>query len=196
MYQLKDWDGFTGFLLDIDALKLEERQSYIVGGRRRENTAEHSWHVAMAAWTLAKHATVPVSLERVFKLALVHDLCELDHGDTFIHTADRDAKHEREAQCVARLMRDHGAVFDELEALWQEYEAGSTVEARFVNAADRLLPFLHNLASEGGTWREHGIARSQVRRLYDGLQADFPQLVEWVERKLDEAVARGWLRDA
>ena len=194
MYQLEDWDRFVAFLMDVDALKLEERRSYVVGGHRRENSAEHSWHVVLAAWTLARHATVSLSMEKVLKLAAVHDLCELDHGDTFIHTADRDEKHRHEAQCVMRLMRDYGTVFDELEALWEEYETGRTIEARFVHAADRLLPFLHNLANEGGTWKEHGIARSQV--LSDGRQADSPQLVEWGERKLDKAVAQGWLRDS
>jgi putative hydrolase of HD superfamily len=131
----------------------------------------------------------------VLKLAAVHDLCELDHGDTFIHTADRNAQRRLEEKCIARLMTDHGDVFRELEALWEEYEAGETSESKFVYAADRLLPFLHNLANEGRSWREHDISRSQVLSLYERLRPDFPGLVDWVERKIGEAVESGWLRD-
>lgn len=195
MFHIENWDRFLDFLIDIDSLKLEERKSYVIGCSRLENTAEHSWHMAIAAWTLANHAQVSVSMEKVLKLALVHDLCELDHGDTFIHTADRGEQQRLEAQCVSRLMRDYGSVFGELEALWQEYEAVETRESKLVHAADRLLPFLHNFENDGRSWREHGIARSQVVGLYGYLRADFPGLVEWIERKADEAVAAGWLRD-
>jgi 5'-deoxynucleotidase YfbR-like HD superfamily hydrolase len=193
---LADLDLLIAFLMEIDALKRSDRRSYITGGSRRENTAEHSWHVVIAAWTLAGRASVTLSMEKVLKLAAVHDLCELDHGDTFIHTADTVEQRRLEQQCVSRLMRRYGAVFGELESLWLEYEAASTIEARFVRAVDRLLPFLHNLANEGRTWREHDISSAQVLRLYVPLESDFPELVAWVRAKVAEAVAEGWLRGA
>lgn len=194
MFHLDDWSKFVEFLMDIDSLKLEDRQSYVVGGARKENTAEHSWHVVIAAWAIAKRSRVPLSMEKVLKLAAVHDLCELDYGDTFIHSAQRKEQQAQEAQCVSRLMREYAAVFDEIDALWREYEACRTPEAKLVRVADRLLPLLHNLANDGKTWREHRISRSQVSRLYDALKPDFPEFVDWVESKLDEAVASGWLR--
>lgn len=186
-------DSLASFLMEIDALKHCDRRSYVTGGARHENSAEHSWHVVIAAWTLARHASAPLSMEKVLKLAAVHDLCELDHGDTFIHTADAVEQRRLEQQCVMRLMDRHGELFDELEALWLEYEEAATIEARFVRAADRLLPFLHNMASEGKSWREHGISRSQVLRLYAPLASDFPTLVAWVEARVDDAVAAAWL---
>lgn len=196
MIDQTDFDLLADFLIDIDALKAVERRSYVLRGARLENSAEHSWHVAVAAWTIAKRAGVPVSVERVLKLALLHDLCELDAGDTFAHAADRRAQRRREGACVSRLEGAYGDLLDELRPLWREYEDGRTPESRLVRLADRLLPFLHNFANSGKTWREHGIARSQVLALNRDIERDFPKLFEWMQTRIAEAVAAGWLTDA
>jgi putative hydrolase of HD superfamily len=153
---------FTEFLLRLDGLKLVERRTYINGGERRENSAEHSWQVAIAAWALANYLGWDVSVDKLLRLALVHDLGELGAGDTFLYSADRAEVSRKERVCVAELADEYGAYLPDMLSLWDEQELGETPEARLLKVADRLLPFLHNVASEGKTWREHGIARSQV----------------------------------
>ena len=185
----------AAFLVEIDGLKLVERRSYVAGGRRRENVAEHSWHIAVAAWVLSRYLGWNVSLEKVLKLALVHDLGELDAGDTFLYSAMRADGAKAERACIARLARTHAALPPELEALWEEQERGETAESRLVKIADRLLPLLHNLASHGKTWRDHGIVRSQVLGAHRFIGDWAPELFRWIEARLDEAVEKGWLAE-
>lgn len=187
---------FTEFLLQFDGLKLVERRTYIDGGARRENSAEHSWHVAMAAWALANYLGRDVSIGRLLRLALVHDLGELGAGDTFLYAADRNEVSERERACVAEMVDEYGAWLPDMLNLWDEQELGATPEARLLKVADRLLPFLHNVASEGKTWREHDIARSQVLAAHAFIEEESPEVFGWIEAQLDRAVRNGWLRDA
>lgn len=186
----------ASFLLEIDALKLIERRSYIAGGRRLENSGEHSWHVAMAAWALGRCLSWDVALEKVLKLALIHDLGELDAGDTFLYSNTRQAGVEAERACIARLGRAHAALIPELPALWDEQERGDTAESRLVRIADRFLPFLHNIASQGRTWQEHDIAKSQVLDAHRFIADAAPDLFAWMQSQLDDAVKNGWLKDA
>jgi putative hydrolase of HD superfamily len=187
---------FTEFLLRLDGLKLVERRTYIDGGERRENSAEHSWHVAMAAWALANYLGRDISIGRLLRLALVHDLGELGAGDTFLYAADRAEVSEKERACVAEMADEYGAWLPDMLSLWDEQELGETPEARLLKVADRLLPFLHNVASEGKTWREHDIARSQVLAAHAFIQDEVPEVFGWIEEQLDRAVRNGWLRDA
>jgi putative hydrolase of HD superfamily len=184
-----------GFILEIDKLKAVLRQTLLIDRSRRENTAEHSWHLAMMAITLADHAERPVEIGRVIRMLLVHDLVEIDAGDTFVYdlVANED-KAVREAQAAERIFGllppDQGA---ELRSLWQEFEARATPDAAFAAALDRLQPLLHNLHTEGSTWRQHGITVEQViarnRTIADGSQ----RLWSYVERLIEDAVARGFL---
>jgi putative hydrolase of HD superfamily len=185
----------AAFLLEIDALKLTERRSYIGGGKRLENSGEHSWHVAMAAWALARYLAWDVSLEKVLKLALIHDLGELDAGDTFLYSTSRQAGVDAERACIARLGQAHAALMPELPSLWEEQECGDTAESRVVKIADRLLPFLHNIASQGKTWREHGVAKSQVLEAHRFIGDAAPELFDWMQSRLEDAIRRGWLKD-
>ena len=183
------------FLIEIDALKLVERRTYISGGERRENSGEHSWHVALAAWSLAAYLARDVSMERLLKLALIHDLGEIGAGDTFLYSAGRDKGATAERDCVSGIATRYMALIPDLAELWEEQERGESPEARLLKIADRFLPFLHNITSEGRAWREHGIARSQVLNAHAFIAVDAPELYAWMAGQLDDAVTRGWLRD-
>lgn len=187
-----------GFLLEIDALKQVERRTSIRSGSRRENTAEHSWHLALFALVLAEWSNEPVDLGHVLVLCLVHDLVEIDAGDTFAYDESANAtKAERERQAAERifgLLPADQALF--LRRLWDEYEAADTPESRFANAVDRLQPVLLNhAAGAGGPWREHGVTVDRVveRNSLIGLGATM--LWEVARERIDDAVRQGHLDD-
>lgn len=176
------------FLLEVDKLKRILRQSLLVDGSRRENSAEHSWHVSLVALVLAGRCDPPVDVGHVVELCLVHDLVEIDAGDTFCYDAganlDREERERRAADRLFGLLPDDQG--RELRALWEEFEAGETPDARFAVALDRLQPLLNNHHSNGGSWVAHGIARSQVlarmRPIESGLPAAWPVVLDLVER--------------
>jgi putative hydrolase of HD superfamily len=147
-----------GFILEVDKLKSVLRQTRLVDGSRRENDAEHSWEVAMMAVVLAEHAGAPIDLARVVRMLLIHDIVEIDAGDTFIYDEGaRKTQVEREEQAAERLfglLPDDQAV--ELRELWAEFEDLKTAESRFATAMDRLQPLLHNYHSGGAIWSKHG----------------------------------------
>ncbi len=177
------------FLREIDRLKTVLRRTHLLDGSRQENSAEHSWHIAVAAMVLADHSNAAVDLGRVIKMLLMHDIVEIDAGDTFAYDfAGKASQAERENLAAARLFgilpADQAAEF---LALWAEFEAGETAEAKFATALDRLIPVLQNAANEGGTWRAHGLHRGMVnarlRPIGDGAAAVWA----YVEKILDEA---------
>lgn len=183
------------FILEIDALKRVLRQTLITDGSRRENSAEHSWHLALMAPLLAEYAVAPVDLLRVTKMLLVHDVVEIDAGDAFAYDAGaNEGKADRERQAARRIfgLLPHEQA-DELCALWEEFEAAATPEARYANALDRLQPLLHNSRTQGGTWRIHAVRRAQVLRRMQPIREATPALWPLVERVLDEAEAAGHL---
>ena len=152
------------FLLEVDRLKQVLRRNYLMDGTRRENTAEHSWHITLAVWILAEYSNVPVDLMHVVKMLLVHDIVEIDAGDTFAYdVAGHEDKDEREQRAADRLFGLLPAdQRDEMRALWDEFEALQTPEARFARAVDMLMPMLHNLHSGGKGWRENGVTSDRV----------------------------------
>jgi putative hydrolases of HD superfamily len=153
------------FVTEIDLLKGVLRQTMLADLARRENSAEHSWHVAVMAMTLAEHAPPGTDIGRVTAMLLLHDLVEIDAGDLFVY-ADA-AQHARQLQAeraaadriFAILPADQAA---SLRGLWDEFEERATAEARFARALDRLQPMLANLKAGGGTWRTHGVTADQV----------------------------------
>ena len=154
------------FLLEVDGLKNVIRRSRLVDRSRLENTAEHSWHLAMVALVLAPHAGPDVDLTRAVAMVVIHDLVEIDAGDTFAYdTAGHEDKAEREAAAADRIFGllpvDEGL---DLRALWDEYEQRRTPSAVFAYACDRLQPMLLNASSGGRSWKEHGIQQSQVKQ--------------------------------
>jgi putative hydrolase of HD superfamily len=183
------------FVVETDKLKGILRQSLLADGSRRENDAEHSWHIATMAFLLAEYAEQPVSVERVARMLLIHDIVEIDAGDTFIHDeAANVGKAEREEQAARRLFgllpADQAA---EYQALWREYEERRSPDAVFADALDRLQPLLLNFATGGGTWKPHGVTRAQVEKLLPRIEAGAPRLGAYARALVDEAVARGYL---
>ncbi|WP_432698363.1 HD domain-containing protein [Marinobacterium sp. YM272] len=193
-HEQNDLTDLTDFLMEIDALKRVERRSYIGGGGRRENSAEHSWQLALACWSISRRFNLEVSEEKLIKLALVHDLGEIDAGDTFLYARERSNAHQAERRCLARLTAHAGNSIPELADLWEEQETGRSIETRLLKVVDRLLPFLLNVKSEGRTWVELGISRSQVLAAHAFIAEEFPQIHDWMLAQIDNAVERGWLK--
>ena len=186
-------DSITNFFLELDSLKSIYRRTYLNRGERKENSAEHSWHLAMSCWAISRYFELDLSEERLLKLALVHDLGEIDAGDTFLYSSNRGEAHKTERECVKRLVNHPGNHIHDLAELWEEQESGSSAEAKLLKAVDRLLPFLHNLSSEGKTWKELNIKKAQVIKAHVFIAEDFPQIHSWMMKRLDEAVIQGWL---
>lgn len=183
------------FIAELDKLKAVLRQTWLLDGSRRETDAEHSWHIAMMALVLAEHADEPVDAGHVVRMLLVHDIVEIDAGDTFIYDdAGHADKEAREQAAAARLFgmlpHQQGA---ELRALWDEFEAGETPEARFAAAVDRLQPLLHNYLTEGKAWRQHGVTADRVRTVNARIGEGSAALWEQARRLIDDAVAKGYL---
>ena len=184
------------FLREIDKLKSVYRRTLLMDGSRFENDAEHSWHLAVMAVLLAEHAnTRDLDLGKVIRMVLAHDLVEIDAGDTYVYdTAGNVGKVEREARAAERIFGllpgDQAAEF---RALWDEFETRETPEARFAAALDRVQPLLHNFATRGVVWRQHGITSDRVaernRHVVEGSRA----LWTYAEGLIREAVARGYL---
>ena len=190
-----DIDDVTHFLLELDALKRVNRRSYVTETTRLENAAEHSWHLAMACWSIAALFALEVDHEQLLKMALVHDLGEIDAGDTFLYAATRGDAHIEERDGMARLQRERGNGIKNLSDIWEAQETGSSKEAELLKVVDRLLPFLLNLNTEGKTWRELGVTRSQVAGAHAFIQDSFPPIHKWLSHHIDHATKQGWLID-
>lgn len=181
--------------MELDRLKGVERRNWLADGSRRENTAEHSWHLGMAAMVLAPFAAEPVDIATAVSMALVHDIVEIDAGDTFAYDqAEASAsKREREVAAADRLFGLlPAAIGQRFRDLWDEYEAGETAEARYVMAVDRMAPMLLNMAEGGSTWREHGITRSRVvARNGPHIEFTLPEVWKSAMIRLNAAVEAG-----
>lgn len=188
------------FLRELDNLKSVMRQTMLVNGTRKENTAEHTWHAAMAAFTLAEYADEPIDLSHVLKMLLVHDIIEIDAGDTFafdeVGYQDKEEREHKAAKRLFGLLPPEQA--EAYMTLWLEFEDVETAESKFANGIDRLMPFLHNIWTEGaGSWREHQVTQDKVyKRNAGGVGESSSELWEYVQRMIDRAVEGGWLLDS
>ncbi|HYX17778.1 MAG TPA: HD domain-containing protein [Nostoc sp.] len=185
------------FIIEIDQLKQVMRQTLLTDGSRRENSAEHSWHLAVMASVLAEYAPEGVDILHAIKMLLIHDLVEIDAGDTFCYDVQgNDGKAEREAQAALRLFGLLPTVqARELRLLWDEFEAGETSTAKFAAALDRIQPLLHNQQTQGGTWRIHGIKRDQVMKRVAPVETGAPELWPFVLQLIDDCVTAGYLKE-
>ncbi|MET0894403.1 MAG: HD domain-containing protein [Acidimicrobiia bacterium] len=185
------------FVLEADQLKAVERQTTIADRSRRENSAEHSWTLALMAIVLADAAPPEVNVDRVIKMVVLHDLVEIDAGDTFVYDdALQAGKAEREQAAADRLFgmlpSPQGA---ELRALWEEFDARDTADAKFAAALDRLSPLMLNRASGGLAWKRHGIVESQVRARNAHIAEGSLELWVAAQHIIDQAVDDGLLPD-
>jgi putative hydrolase of HD superfamily len=184
------------FIRELDRLKNVRRQTWLIDASRQENSAEHSWHIALMAMVLGEYAPGDgVDLGRVLQMLLVHDIVEIDAGDTFCYDeAAVSGQHAREQAAARRLFgllpADIGKRFS---ALWEEFEARQTPEARLANALDRLQPVLNNYHSGGKSWQENGITHDQVVARNRVMAEGAPTLWGYVQKLLERAVAKGIL---
>ncbi len=186
-------DAQIAFLTEADRLKSVTRANTLCDGSRYENSAEHSWHLALYALVLGEHAPDGVDTQRVIKMLLLHDLVEIDAGDTPLYAeADRAAIAAAEKAAAARIFSllpaDQGAA---LRALWDEFEDGESVDARFAKALDRFQPPNQNLASDGISWRDHDATLAQVEtRVGAPITRGAPALWDWILPKIRDWFAR------
>jgi putative hydrolase of HD superfamily len=184
------------FVVEVDKLKRVFRQTWLLDQSRRENDAEHSWHLALMVVVLAEYAaSEEIDLLRVLKMVLVHDLVEIDAGDTFVYddqrSQDKADRERRAADRIFAILAPDQAT--ELRGLWEEFEARRTPESRFAAALDRLQPLLHNYYTQGRAWQTHGITSEQVvaqnRHMIEGA----PELWKYAENLITSAVEEGFL---
>jgi putative hydrolase of HD superfamily len=181
------------FLVEADKLKTILRRTPLVDASRLENSAEHSWHLGLAAMVLAEYAPAGVAIGRVLELVTVHDLVEIDAGDTFAydpeHALTKTARERAAADRIFGLLPPADGAH--LRALWEEFEAHETPEARFANALDRFQALLLNMHSGGGSWTAHGVRRSQVLVRMEPVRATLPAVWPYVLDVIDRACAAG-----
>jgi len=187
------------FILEIDKLKKIVRQSPLIDRSRKENDAEHSWHIALMAVLLIEHAEEKtIDILHVVTMLLMHDLVEIDAGDTFCYDEAGNAnKLERETKAADRIFNllpeDQAAYF---RSLWDEFEAKHTAESKYAAAMDRLQPLLHNYNTEGGTWKEHQVHKDQVINRNHPIADGSTFLWEYAAGLIDNAVVKGYLEDS
>ncbi|MFC3625270.1 HD family hydrolase [Vogesella amnigena] len=187
--------AIVDFILELDRLKGVTRKTRPLGLDRQENSAEHSWQIAMLAASLQPYAAQPVDIHRVIGMLLVHDIGEIETGDTIVYA--EEGWEERKAAELAAVTRIFGLLPEaqgaRFLALWQEFEDGETAEARFAHAADRAMPVLLNLANNGQSWRENGISHERVvKRIGPPIREGCPALWVYLEAQLEHARQQGW----
>lgn len=184
------------FLMEIDQLKSVQRRTKVLGTQRQENTAEHSWHFAVAVMALAPYADADIDIFKVLQMALVHDIVEIDAGDVLVYDlVARQEVHSAEELAAERLFNLLPAPQNRhFHQLWLEYEAGDSKEARFALMLDRLMPVLMNLHNQGQSWVENDIRLDQVLAR-NGFIADvYPALWDHLKTHLEQAQLKGWLK--
>lgn len=190
------FDSQLSFLIEADKMKNVLRQTLLADGSRQETDAEHSWHLALTAMALYEYRGLSgVSLDRVIRMALVHDLVEIYAGDTFCYDAAANQdKAQREKEAADRLFgllpEDQGV---EYRKLWEEFDAMETSDAKYAAAMDRLQPLINNLMTQGHTWRLGHVTADQVYRRMAPIQEAAPALWPFVEQSIQDSIQKGWL---
>ena len=183
-------------MLELDKMKSIYRQTYVLHEDRKENDAEHSWHLAILAFMLEEYAAEPIDTLKVIKMVLLHDVVEIDAGDTYLYDEEgyksKAEREEKAAQRIFGLLPDDQR--DEDYALWREFEDDITYESRFASILDRMQPLLLNYTKGGIAWKEHGVNKEQVlsrnRPYFDASH----ELAEVIESVIEDAAAKGWLK--
>ncbi|MFW1504938.1 HD domain-containing protein [Vibrio parahaemolyticus] len=184
-------------LIELDKLKSVLRRTRVKSAEGRlENSGEHSWHVTLMAVLMEEHANAPVDICRVMKMLLIHDVVEIDAGDTFVYdTAASKEQAEKEIKAAERLFgmlpTDQG---QELLALWQEFEAAQSDDAKYAKALDRLIPMLLNYHNNGQSWKENSVTREQALTINKRIEFGSVTLWDKAKELIEEATEKGWLK--
>ena len=182
------------FIKEIDRLKYIQRKTKLFNSDRHENDAEHSWHLAMMVLVLAEHSNVPVDILKVLKMVLIHDIVEIDAGDTFLY--DTSKSHVNTEEELVAAERIFGILpanqAREYIAIWQEFEEGQSNEAKFAKAIDRLEPLLQNLSNNGGTWAEFNVSYDTVISKANVINYGSERLWQYLENEINNAFAKGF----
>lgn len=190
---MQEIENIVECLIEIEKLKAVDRKTRPVGLERFENSAEHSWHVCLAALLLKDLANEAINIDRVIKMLLIHDLGEIDAGDTLVYQSGQDtsAAEEDGVKRILDFLPD--AMGEELMQLWQEFEYGDTPDARFARAIDRIPPLLHNIHGGGHSWKEYGVSRERVFALNQRIENGSKALWSFMRGKLEQAMGEGIL---
>ena len=184
------------FMLELDKMKNLYRQTYVLHEDRKENDAEHSWHLAILAMLLSEYAAQPVDVLHVMKMVLIHDVVEIDAGDTYCYDAEgyksKADREEKAAQRIFGLLPDDQR--EEFYTLWREFENSETNDARFAAMLDRLQPIMLNYTKGGRSWQEHGIHKEQVLARNLPYLSESEQLADVIRSVIDDAAEKGWLK--
>ncbi len=193
---LKNLQQQIDFIKEIDKVKYIQRKTKLFNSDRNENDAEHSWHLAMMAIILAEHSNEPIDILKVVKMVLIHDIVEIDAGDTFIYDTQKNHTNTDEERLAAKrifgLLPQKQA--EGLIEIWEEFEAGLTHEAKFARAMDRLEPLLQNTSNNGGTWNEFDIKYSKVYDKKKIIDEGSKTIWDFAEKLIDESVEKGILK--
>lgn len=188
-------ESTLSFIVEIEKLKDVHRKTRPVGLDRYENSAEHSWHVCLSALMLKDFANEPINIDRVIKMLLIHDLGEIDAGDTIVYASETKEQKDAEAAGVSRLLELlPGNKTKEYMELWYEFEAGETADAAYAKSIDRVPPLLHNLHGNGHSWKENNVPKEKVLQLNSRIAKGSTQLWDVLKGKLEGAVKEGLLK--
>ncbi len=186
------------FLAEMDRLKSVKRKALIkADSNRYENSAEHSWHIALAAQVLHQYSDLEVDLLRVTQMLLIHDIVEIEAGDTFAFASESElsAQYDIEQAAAEKLFGMlPSPQYQNYKNLFDEFEMSETNDAKFAKAIDRILPLIQNMQNDGGSWAQNGITRQQVIERNRGLQSVSKPLWEFVLEQIDIATNKGWLK--
>lgn len=186
----------VAFIKEIDKLKYIQRKTRLFNSDRPENDAEHSWHLAMMTLVLAEHSDKPIDVLKVLKMVLIHDLVEIDSGDTFIYDTTKNHTNTDEELLAAKRIFGllPAAQAEEFIAVWQEFEDGLTDEAKFARAMDRFEPLLQNTSNNGGTWTEFNVPYQKVYDKKKAIKDGSATIWEYAENLINESVEKGILK--
>lgn len=192
-----DFEKQIAFIMELDKIKQIGRQTYLADGSRKENDAEHSWHLALMCFVLAEYANEPIDVLKTMKMVLLHDVIEIDAGDTYAYdTEGNKTKREREVKAADRIF---GLLPEgqrtEFRGLWDEFEKMETPEAKFANMLDKVQPLLLNDASGGRSWEEHAVRGSQVMKRNERTHEGSEKIWEYAKTLIEKNMKLGKLTD-
>lgn len=194
--QTNNLEKQVAFIKEIDKIKFIERKSRLFNSERRENDAEHSWHLAVMAIILAEHSDKPIDLLKVLKMVLIHDIVEIDAGDTFFYSSTED--HDNREEELTAAKRIFGILpkeqAEELIAIWNEFEDAETDEAKFAKSLDRFEPLLQDAENDGGSWAEFDVPYQKVYDLNKTIKNGSTKMWSYAKDLIDESVQKGDLK--